>query len=103
VNIARDYLLEISPTNSHTIAFAIESIVVSNTVTVTVKLTDAGNPLQTRINGALKLYGKPTLTTPTWSGVGAATVSNANFNVDGKYTLPAFPTHTNTFFKAVIE
>jgi|GEM_PF-6890505 len=103
VNIARDYLLEISPTNSHTIAFAIESIVVSNTVTVTVKLTDAGNPLQTQINGAVKLYGKPTLITPTWSGVGAATVSNANFNVDGKYTLPAFPTHTNTFFKAVIE
>ncbi len=102
-NIARDYLLNISPTNTHAIAFAIESITVSNAVTVTVKLADGGNPLTTTINGAVKLYGKPTLNTADWSVIAAATVSNANFSVSGTYTLPAFPTQTNTFFKAIIE
>jgi hypothetical protein len=102
-NIARDYLLNISPTNSHAIGFAIESITVSNTVTVTVKLSDGGDPLSTTINGAVKLYGKPTLNTADWSVIADATVSNANFNVSGRYTLPAFPTHANTFFKAIIE
>jgi hypothetical protein len=102
-NIARDYLLNISPTNSHAIGFAIESITVSNTVTVTVKLSDGGDPLSTTINGAVKLYGKPTLNTADWSVIADATVSNANFNASGRYTLPAFPTHANTFFKAIIE
>jgi hypothetical protein len=102
-NIARDYLLNISPTNNHAIAFAIESITVSNAVSVTVKLADGGNPLSTTINGAVKLYGKPTLKTAGWSVIAAATVSNANFNASGTYTLPAFPIQTNTFFRAIIE
>ncbi len=102
-NIVRDYLLNISPTNNHAIAFAIESITVSNAVTVTVKLADGGDPLATTINGAVKLYGKPTLDTADWSVIADATVSNASFNVSGKYTLPAVSTSTNTFFKANIE
>jgi hypothetical protein len=102
-NIVLDYLLNISPTNNHAIAFAIESITVSNTVTVTVKLTDGGDPLATTINGAVKLYGKPTLNASNWSVIADATVSNASFNVSGKYTLPAVSTSTNTFFKANIE
>jgi hypothetical protein len=102
-NMARDYLLNIIPTNSHAISFAIEAITVSNAVSVTVKLADGGDPLSTTINGAVKLYGKPTLNTVDWSVIAAATVSNANFNVSGEYTLPPFPTQTNTFFKAIIE
>jgi hypothetical protein len=102
-NIARDYLLNISPTNNHAIAFAIESITVSNAVTVTVKLADGGDPLATTINGAVKLYGKPTLNASNWVVIADATVSNASFNVSGKYTLPAVSTSTNTFFKANIE
>jgi hypothetical protein len=102
-NIVRDYLLNISPTNSHTIAFSIDSIIASNKVTVTVKLADGVNALTNRINGVLRLYGKPTLNASNWSVIADATVSNASFNASGKYTLPAVSTSTNTFFKANIE
>jgi hypothetical protein len=102
-NIVRDYLLNISPTNNHTIAFSIDSIIASNKVTVTVKLADGGNALTNRINGVLRLYGKPTLNASNWSVIADATVSNASFNASGKYTLPPVSTSTNTFFKANIE
>jgi hypothetical protein len=102
-NIVRDYLLNISPTNSHTIAFSIDSIIASNKVTVTVKLADGVNALTNRINGVLRLYGKPTLKASNWVVIADATVSNASFNASGKYTLPAVSTSTNTFFKANIE
>ncbi|MEI8353863.1 MAG: hypothetical protein WCG22_05080, partial [Lentisphaerota bacterium] len=102
-NIVRDYLLNISPTNSHTIAFSIDSIIASNKVTVTVKLADGVNALTNRINGVLRLYGKPTLNASNWVVIADATVSNASFNASGKYTLPAVSTSTNTFFKANIE
>jgi hypothetical protein len=102
-NIVRDYLLNISPTNSHTIAFAIDSIIASNKVTVTVKLADGGIALTNQIKGVLRLYGKPTLNASNWSVIADATVSNASFNASGKYTLPAVSTSTNTFFKANIE
>jgi len=103
-SIATDYLLGLAPTNAYTIGFGVKSIVVADgTVTVTVKLTDGDQPLDTTINGALKLYGKAVLTAPAWSGIGAAVVNNANFNASGEYALPPFDPGSNTFFRAVIE
>lgn len=102
-NLAEDYLLGVDPTGVYDIGLTIELIEVDAAVTVIVKLTDGANPLDTRLNGALKVYGKTTLDDPAWVEIASATVTSADFDFDGLSVAGPFDPQSYRFFKAVIE
>ena len=102
-NIATDYLLGLDPTGTYVIGFEITEIAVGTTVTVTCKLTDDAVALDTTINGELNVYGKEALTDAEWIKIGAATMTNADFDVDGLAVVESFDAGTYKFFKAIIE
>jgi hypothetical protein len=101
-NIATDYLLGLDPTVTYAVELMVDSITVNGTsITVVVQLKDGVDPLDTTINGTLKLQGKVSLSDVSWSPIGAATILNANFGADGKYSIP-FTDATYRFYQAVI-
>jgi hypothetical protein len=101
-SLTTDYLLGLTPTNTYNIGFAISSLTVSGTnLTVIVQLKDGVSPLDTTIRGTLKLQGKHELDATGWSDIDAATIINADFGVDGTYTIP-FSDSVYQFYKAVI-
>jgi hypothetical protein len=101
-SLATDYLLGLTPTNTYNIGFEISSLTVNGTnLTVIVQLKDGVSPLDTTIRGTLKIQGKTVLSASDWSDIARATILNANFGVDGKYTIP-FTDSVYQFYKAVI-
>lgn len=103
LNIADDYLLGLDPTGTYAIGFDISALDVDGNVTVTCTLTDGAVPLDTTINGSLKVYGKVELTDATWTEIGAATALGIEDFVNGEAVLGPFDAGTYNFFKAVIE
>ncbi len=102
-NLADDYLLGLDPTGTYAIGFEISALDVDGNVTVTCKLTDGAAPLDTTINGSLKVYGKVALTDATWTEIGAATALGIEDFVNGEAVLGPFDAGTYNFFRAVIE
>jgi hypothetical protein len=103
VNLARDYMLDLVPTNSHSIGFAINSITLGGGgITNIVALKDWGAPLDTQIRGTLKLQGKVSMSDLSWNAILDAEFSNANFDTNGEFLIPFVADPTNVFFQAII-
>ena len=102
-NLLDDYLLNLDPMDSYDIGFEIETITVDTNVTVEVKLSDGVDPLDTTVNGDLKIYGKTALDDVAWVEIAVATVSGADFDAGGHYMVGPFDPGSHRFFRAVIE
>ncbi|MEI7901464.1 MAG: fibronectin type III domain-containing protein, partial [bacterium] len=101
-DLATDYLLGLDPTVGYAIGFTISAVTVnSGEITVVVVLKNGGSPIDTTINGTLKLQGKNALADADWTDIGAATISNASFNAAGMCSV-SFADAAFKFYRAVI-
>ncbi len=102
-DIEKDYLLNVDPTIAH--AFALKVIEIAKrgtTVTVRVRLTDAGLPLETTLHGELVLFGASTAG-GSYTRIGSTAIEGAQFDANGEATVPFNPAPAADFLYAVIE